>query len=347
MKRQSTALLVAAVLGLGAFGCFKDPVSDLQGSPSRVSLSRRFLQPTAGDTTVVNVQVLDQQGNPLMLENVTYTSLDPAVASMEPLPDSVLRNFPGLTLTKANVIATGTGTTKIVVAANGVNDTITVITYPTGFAGTITPTVAEGGNIVITAPTGVTFSTTATAVGNSGPLYRLVSRTATVLTYVAASVGAAQTLTINGAILLGSIPLPALVSNATFTVTAPTEPANDAAATTTATLTPPAAPGDSVVGYGSIDGSDIDDFWNIVVVAGDSIQIRIDWPAPAGTDLDIDGLFFRANGTTLVKCPCTGANPEGTAARIAFTESYKLEVNMYDNHGHSEAWPYRVTVWRR
>ena len=351
MKRQSTILLTAAFLALGASACFNDPVEDLQGDAARVSFSRTALQQNVGDTDIVNIQVLDAQGNPLALSGVSLTSLDAGVATIEPLPDDVLRDVPGLTLTKAIVIAQGAGSTKIVVSANGVNDTIKVVSYPTAFTGTITPAAAETGDtITITAPAGVTFGPTATAAGVGGAFYKFVSRSDTELKYVAG--GAITSLSVSGAILSGTINLPTLVSNGTFAVTAAdAEPGNDAPGGATpaagTTITPPAAVGDSVMVYGTLDGSDVDDYWSINTTTSDSIDVRIDWPVGTPGDVDIDGLLYRQNGTTLVKCPCTSSNPERTQYRATATELYKLQVNMYDTNGHAEHYPYRVTVWRR
>ena len=357
MKRQSMVLLAAGIMALGAPACFKDPVESLQGSPSRVSVSRRILQQNVGDTDVVNIQVLDAQGNPLVLSGVTLASLDPTVADVAPLPpvngDSSLRSFPGNTLTKIIVFSKAPGRTQIAITANGVNDTLTVTSYPTAFQGTITPATAKTGDtITITAPALVTFGPTATATvtgAKNSPLLQFISRSATTLKYIAGGAIAGAKATISGGVLLGTINLPDLTSTATFTIGAEAAEAagNNAPGGGSKLLTVPTVVGDSVVAYGTLNGTDIDDYFGIVTVAGDSIEMKIVWPVGAPTDLDIDGLFFRNNGTTLVKCPCTGANPEDAKARIGFTETYWLEVNMYDTHGHSETWPYRVILWRR
>ena len=349
MTRQGMKLLTAGLLALSAFACFDDPVSDLQGGPARVALSRRFLQHNVGDSTVINVQVVDAQGNPLTLSNVTYTSADPAVAEMIPLPDSTLREFPNQTLTKAVVAAKSPGSTTIVVAANGISDTLSIIVYPVFFLGTMSPTAPKPGDTVtITATAPVTFSNTANVTTVGATNLGFVSRTATTLKFVAG--GETDEIRVTGALLLGSIALPSLqIQNGA--IVQPGEGANDApqGATPVAStqIARPANVGDSVVVWGSLSGSDVDDYWAITANANDSIDVRIDWPKPTGTDLDIDGLLFRQNGTTLVKCPCTGANPERTQYRVPATEFLYLEVNMYDNHGHTENWPYRVTVWRR
>lgn len=349
MKPQGKAILAAGILIIGAFACFKDPVGGLQGDPNRVGLSTKFLQQNVGDTNIVSVQVLDQQGNPLQLGTVTLTPVDNNVADAAVLPDTSF-NFPGQTLIKIIVFAKNAGTTKIAVSALGVVDTMTIIAYPVAFSGTITPaSVAPGGNITITAPAGVTFSATAAATGVTGPLYQFVSRSATTLVYKAASEGTGQKLVITGGILLGTIPLPALTSSATYTVTAPNEPADNAAATAP-TVAMPAVVGDSTVVYGSISGTDVDDWWTLPIVVGDSVQIRVDWPAGSGTDLDIDMLVFRTNGTTGVSfAGGTGANPEVARARATLTTggTWKIEVNMYDTHGHPQAWPYRLVIIKR
>jgi len=127
MKPQGKAWLVAGVLALSAAACFNDPASDLRNGPAQVVLSNSFLNLAVNDTVVVNVQVMDGQGNPQSFTNPTYASGDAAVVGIAPLPDTILRTVPGNTLTKAIVYGIAAGTSSVSVTAAGLTGTINVV----------------------------------------------------------------------------------------------------------------------------------------------------------------------------------------------------------------------------
>src|SRR5262245_11817418 len=127
MKPTSLTLVTAALVTVAAAACFSDPTSDLQNGPARIAVSRSTVVLGVNDTDLVNIQVLDAAGTALPLENVSYASSDVAVATIEPLPDSVLVNLPGDLLTKAIVIGHAVGTSTVTVNANGLSTTFAVV----------------------------------------------------------------------------------------------------------------------------------------------------------------------------------------------------------------------------
>lgn len=349
MRRQGLGWLAASVTVLATMSCFKDPVTSLQGSATRLILSTTYATVTARpDTDVITIQAQDDQGNFQAFAAPTYTSVDPTIATMVAFPDTVVGTVPGATLWKALLIAgPNFGTTKIAVTAAGVTDTISVLTLPVAFAGTITPaTVQPGDTVTIAPPAGLTFGATATATASSGSgFYKFVSRSATALKYLAGAAGASQTATISGA-TLGTTALPPLTTSATFSVTETNEPANDAIGTAPA-LSLPVNVGDSVVVYGSVSSSDIDDIFTISATTGDSVTISVDWPS---STVDIDNLLLNSTGTACVPASCpaaTGADPEKETVRLTAATTYKLDINMFDNHAIPMPIGYRIVIIKK
>ncbi len=349
MKRLGKAFLATGMVALVAAACFSDPTSDLRNGPTRLSLSKRFVVQNVGDTDQVNIQVFDDQGNALSFEGVTYAPVDPTVATMADLPDSNLRTVPGNTIFKSILAGLAAGTTKIAVTAGGVTDTLTVLVYPVAFTGTVAPaTAAPGDTVTITTPAGVTWNTTtANATYGGNVFYSVASRTATQLKLLAGATGSAGPVNVTGAILLGTIPLPALNTTANLTVTEPAEPANNAPAGGAA-ITLPTTVGASVVRFGSISSTDVDDYFTITTTTGDSLEIVLEWPNAA---IDIDGFVLNSAGggfCVLDGCSAaTGAMPERMRVRLAAATTYKIYINLYDAHGVSTPHPYRITIIRR
>lgn len=207
MKRQSTILLAAAVLALGASACFSDPVEDLQGDPTAIDLSRQTVTVRAGDSVAVIATVKDAQGNTLPVESVTWTSADPAVAAVT---EDVVQPAPGAIFSRAFVrgVTNVPGITTVNLTVNGLQSTLRVTVLPATFPGTIAVTgtpssdtviinrpaplpplvnvYSAGDTVVLTAPANVTFNTNtvvtlgtipANIIFNDGAVIRAVART--------------------------------------------------------------------------------------------------------------------------------------------------------------------------
>lgn len=360
MKRLGKVFLATGVVAMAASACFSDPTSDLRNGPSRLNLSRRFVVQNVGDTDQVNVSVLDDQGNALSFEAVSYAPVDPTVATMADLPDSTLRTFPGNTLFKTILIGLGAGTTKIAITAGGVTDSLTVLVFPVAFTGTITPASGNmGDTITVTAPAGITFDTTVANVTlNGGPVLR-TGRTTTTIKFLAPDV-TGGTITVTGGLLLGQYALPALTSTATLTVAnQANEPANDnmlapgtlAATTSFQTL------------FGSLSSSDANDFFRIDLAAPGIIEAFLDFTGTgagnAGNpDIDVyvvrdvngNGIINAADicnefGGTFLEADCTGAtsaNPEHEITKTLPAGTYYINVELFNDGGFTQTLPYKL-----
>jgi hypothetical protein len=129
-------MVAAGLLALAASACFKDPTSDLRGSPSRLKLSRVYIVQTVGDTDLINIEALDTQGNPHTIAAPTFSSGDATVAEAVAVPDTIGGTLPNSGRWAARVAAKGPGRTVIDVSAGGVTDSVVVVVYPVNFPGT-------------------------------------------------------------------------------------------------------------------------------------------------------------------------------------------------------------------
>ncbi len=267
MRRTGLSWLAAGVLVTALASCFKDPVTSLQStSASRLLLTSTTPSGPIGqlsnvtitarpDTDIISIQALDPQGNYLSFGAPTFATADPTIATVVAYPDSTIGHVPGSTLWKALVIAGANfGTTNVMVTAAGVTDTIAVVTLPVAFTGTISPANAHASDTVtISAPAGLSFGAAAAATFGAGPNF-LVSRSASALKYIAGAALSAGKVAVSGVVMNG-IALPTLTSTATLTVTDNLFPGDTtaAAAINMGTLN---KPGDSLVTYGSVNGSE-------------------------------------------------------------------------------------------
>lgn len=180
---KATHATLAALLVAGVAACFSDPTSDLRNGPARVELSQSFIVQRVGEDDQVDVTVLDEQGNAMSFGQPTYTSLNTAVATVGPLPDSTLEAFPGNTLRKAIVRGVSGGMTQIVVEVDGLTDTVTVVVQPVA-PGTVTVAASAfgpGTQLTLAAPAGAEFNTSGSVstVGFGPAAATIISRTAT------------------------------------------------------------------------------------------------------------------------------------------------------------------------
>lgn len=335
MKRLATTIL--AVVGLA--GCFEDPTSSLRNGPSRLRLSVTELFVAPAESVVVDGFILDDQGNSTPGQ-LSFSSANPAVALAGDLPNDTL---PGRIQSSGYVVGVAGGETYVRVTALGVTDSIRVVTVPVAFTGTVSPaTPTVGTAIVLTAPALMSFTATS-GVQVGGVDAFITGQTATTLTFMS-PVAAAGTVFVTGAVYLGSINLPDL--GVPIAVTDPGEPANDAPAGGPV-IALPAAVGGVVEAFGSIDGNDVDDFFTITTVTGDSLQVEVEW---LNSSIDIDAAVFNATATAFAPGGNTGgtaSDPEIMRVRLVAATTYRIYVNLYDDHGETTPVPYRIRITKR
>jgi len=116
-------VLIIAALPLGS--CKSDPLSDLDGSPAAIVTDFDLVRVAVGDTVTVTSSVLDGRSTPLAVpitfrtcSAVATTVLDP---EYHPVP---------ATSARALVIGASLGTTCVIASAEGLEDTVDVLTFP-------------------------------------------------------------------------------------------------------------------------------------------------------------------------------------------------------------------------
>ena len=337
MKRFVTTLAAVALLT----ACFDDPTSSLRSGPSQIRLSRSLAFLNPGTSVVVEATLLDQQGN-VLPGVVSFSTADASVATAADVD-----TLEGLTETSGEITGVAAGATYVRVTGGGLTDSIFVVVVPTTFPGTFSAATTTIGNTISVTASGIfSFDTATAAVIIDGAPALLLSKSSTELTF-APTVTTDGLVHVEGLVVLGNIAIGGLEATATLTVTDPSEPGNDAPAGG-ATITLPAATGDSVVVYGSTGGSDVDDFFTITTTTGDSLDIVVDWPNSA---IDIDAFTLNSAGggfCVLDGCSAaTGADPEVMEVRLAPATSYEIYINLWDDHGEVTPVPYRITITKK
>lgn len=202
MKRhRKSGLAVAALVVLGVAACFDDPTSSLREGPALLSLNRTSVTVRFGDSVAVEATLRDAQGNPLSPAGITWTSADPNVAVVNL---DAARPIPGDAFSRAIVrgAAANGGVTTVTVSAQGQTASFRVLVLPAALNGTVAVTgtpradtivinrpglpplvtvINRGDTLVITPPSGVTFSTTSSVVRLGAQVAQLLRRTADTL----------------------------------------------------------------------------------------------------------------------------------------------------------------------
>ena len=227
------------------------------------------------------------------------------------------------------------------------------------FPGTLTHAGDALDTIVISGGAAATFSTTAplsvVRVGATDTAM-LFSRTANELRVLVPSTGT-WTVTVTNVIVAGTT-ISSLSFAAPFVVTTTgegNEPANDGAGGATA-VSAPAAVNDTITFFGTVlgpasggiggAGSDADDYFSFTTGSAGTYKISVDWQAKAA---DIDGYIQNSAGAYPGLAGfqgATSANPENAQIALAAATSYRVYINLYDNHGVAGAVPYRVRLIR-
>ncbi|MDP3773199.1 MAG: hypothetical protein Q8Q85_02935 [Gemmatimonadales bacterium] len=349
MNRSRLVLVAAAAATIGSAGCFSDPTSSISDGPSllRLSTTRAFI--SQGDTLVVTVQAVDARGAqfPAVAD---FTTSDASVATTSNL---VADTLPRQLRSSGSIAGVGAGRAIVTVTAGGVTDEIIVVVVPTGFPGTVSPATANvGDTITITGTSVITFDPAATTVTIGGAPTFVASLTASQIKLIAGPSVASGAVEITNLLLLGTIVIPSLTSPTTLTVAEAGEPANDAPAGGP-TKALPASVGDTVTFYGSVEGAtdgvgpDADDYFTVSTTGAIGLRVLVDW---VSTDIDVDAFVLNsAGGGFCVLDGCSGAsvaNPEIMNVSLAAATTYKVYVNLWDNHGAQTPMTYRVRLVR-
>lgn len=197
-----------------------------------------------------------------------------------------------------------------------------------GSAAVAPATGTVGDTITITANGIVTFSVAAGAesgVTVGGTPAWVLSQTATEIKAITPLAAAGSAVSVSHALLYGSVQLASLDAAPTVTFNAEAgEPGNgDPTTPSTATL--------YTDYYGSLSGTDGEDYVQFTTTTADSVRVEVEWL----TDADVDGYLIPAadpaDYCTLDGCSGgTSANPEHMIARLAAATSYIVDVYLYD-----------------
>lgn len=341
MKRIVTASLAALALA----ACFDDPTSGLRGGPATLRLSSNAMFIAPGDSVNVTGHITDQQGNQVV-GTLTFTTGDAAVAATG--ADTSLTQ-PGTTEAGGYVKGVGAGQTWIQVSGAGVSDSIRVTVVPAVFSGTIAPASGAVGTVfTVTMPSGVTLNPANFTLRVGGGDAFITASSANSFSFVAPE-GADQTLEIGGLVLTAiGLDLPVLNSTQTIDVTDANEPGNGGVAGG-AVIAVPTVVGDSIIVDGSISGSDADDFWTVTPAAGGTLVVTVVWASDVA---DLDAYMLNSAGTLAVcgddflACAAAGSSyPETGTATVSAATTYRIYVNLFDDHGAGPQ-PYRLIIKR-
>ena len=162
MARLTRCLVWLGVLGF-AGACSGDP-TDSSRTPTDILADPIVVFVTQGDSQSVDLNLVDEQGQPLPAE-FTITTPPSAAATVNPDPGflQVVAGDPIGTTSRYFVTGVELGATSFVVSASGLSKTIRVEVVPGALAATfssITPALAD--TVTVTAPVGTSFSQTST-----------------------------------------------------------------------------------------------------------------------------------------------------------------------------------------
>lgn len=119
------ALGVIAVLTVFA-GCQKDPLSDLDGTPTQITTNFTLLQIPQGATDTLLASVLDGRATPLLVP-ITFAACSGGAVSVV-----VDTSFHPVPATSAQALVTGVsvGSSCVTIRGGGLEDTVDVTVVP-------------------------------------------------------------------------------------------------------------------------------------------------------------------------------------------------------------------------
>lgn len=163
---RSSVLLAACV---GLWSCTNDPTGDLGGTPTSILADPGSLFIEQGDTALVVVELLDEQGGTIP---ASYTISSPSADIDVIVDDAFLPEYDAdgnlsvpseVSRLRVSVVGVNSGSTFFTVSAEGVSLEVPVKVVPTVLAATfseLTPDIGE--NLIVTMPAGLTFDAEAT-----------------------------------------------------------------------------------------------------------------------------------------------------------------------------------------
>ena len=148
MIRQGKIWLAAGLLAIGTMSCFDDPTSGLRGGASQLNLDRAAITVTAATSVGILAYLQDQQGNPLPVGSITWTSSAPSVATVS--PDTV-NLIPGGSSARAFITGASNqpGVTTVTATAGGFSASLRVTVLPETFPGVTAITGTAGPDTII------------------------------------------------------------------------------------------------------------------------------------------------------------------------------------------------------
>lgn len=350
MKRFVTTILAAVAVA----ACFDDPTSDLRGGPAaiRLNASTLFLEPAESVGVVANL--VDAQGNQVP-GAVTFTSVDPAVATAGDVGSTIPGDVEHSGWVKS--VAAAGGATYVRATGGGITDSIYVIVVPSTFSGTVTAGAALGDPSTIAATSVITFDPASAEVFVDDVPTFVTAATTSQITFIAPAT-TAGVVSVGGLKLVGSIDLPALVSGTPITVADASEPGNNASGTAVA-VTPPAAVGDSVIVYGSVDGADPSDYYTFTMPVTAVVSVRLEFFGDGSGSDDLNPDFdlvvcdslsgtggcsyaqddIPGNGASSLSNPEEGSTPSMASGKVIF-----MRVLPYFATGDAKGMVYRIIV---
>jgi hypothetical protein len=218
MKRSLSGLLtLAAIAALASCG---DPTGDLQGNPSRIDATPTALVVNVGSAKTLDLQLLDEQGNPLSAD-FTFTVGDAAVVDV--VQDTSFR--PGLgkdRLTQRYSISALTpGYTQVAFSSSGVTRNVAVFSYPLSLPAAFSSAAPNvNDEVTVTAP-GFKFLPAATVTFGGVPmLITAIAADSSSVSFRAGLPGAG-TVTIGSTVLATLTGTPLTLESATGIVAGP------------------------------------------------------------------------------------------------------------------------------
>jgi len=122
MKHLSSIVLAVAVLAAGAVACFKDPTSSLRKGATHIELTISATHLSVGDSTGVQAQVKDAQGNIYDAGDAVWAATNTAVAVVH--ADTTY--IPYHAFSQVNIVGVGAGHGFVTVTSHGMTDTVSV-----------------------------------------------------------------------------------------------------------------------------------------------------------------------------------------------------------------------------
>lgn len=344
MIRQGKIWLAAGMLALVAAACFDDPTSSLRNGPARLLLDRSTAFITAGSASPLIATVIDEQGNTLALSGTTWESANPAVATVAVDTSEV----PGGTFSRAFVTGVAGGVTYVRATANGKTDSVYVAVLPTAFPGTISSTsgdVATDFTLTVGAPFSFDVAEAVVSV-NGYPVY-ITNATASSVSF-RSQVAAAGVVTVEGLLLAGVAPVPAVPLSGTIAVADASEPANDTEGGLVVTGVDGSTEAAPVEVYGSIDdGADALDYVTFTTTATSNVRMRL-FMGPGNGDggalnPDVD-MWLENAAFTEIGSAYTANNPEIISMAALAAGTYHIAINGWDTGGN--AVPYKLVIFQ-